>query len=182
MAEILLVAWILGLIVIAIAWGGMDLLIATIKTTLKDIIPCFRTAKRRRQLEIVIPTILALAVVALAATNQQHHTITEWARLPKLLLWAGTLWLIPFEFHAIGHNWFLFLSLGVILALLLLLWSTSYPSLRRHAPTDFPLQPERGTSIRVTGRRFIIWILLVGLTVAALARYTSTWKTTVPDS
>lgn len=38
MAEILLVAWVLGLIVIAIDWGGIDLLVITLKPYFNELL------------------------------------------------------------------------------------------------------------------------------------------------
>jgi hypothetical protein len=182
---VILVLWFLGFIVIAIAWGGIDRLAVPIKARLRGLVQYLQTPKQRKRLEIAVASLLTLAVISVAVANHHNnHKIEEWAALPKLLLWAGGLWLVPFQFDAVEHYWFSFLSIAVVLALLLLLWSTSYSSMRWHAQTDLSIHEGQETSIstRVSGLGFLVWIFLIGLTFAAIARYTSTWNAVVPTS
>lgn len=178
MAEII-VLWMLGLMVIAIAWGGIDKIAVPIKTFVQSF--QFQTPERSKQLQIAVAGLLALAVLSIMVAAADND-VGEWAGLPTLLIWAGGLWLIPFRFDAGGHYWFSSLAIGVILTLF---WvgSTSYHSTRTHAPTDVsiqqadvPMQQGQDASTSLTGLGFLFWIFLIGLTVAAIARYTSTWN------
>lgn len=191
MAEIL-VLWILGLIVIAIGWGGIDKLAVPIKTLAQ----WFYASERSKHFQIAVASLFALVVLSILAVAADNHDMEVWAGLPMILIWVGGLWLIPFRFDAVGHYWFSFLAIGVILALF---WvgSTSYHySTRTHAPTDVSIQ-QADTSIQQTevsiqqgqdtsrslnGIGFLFWIVLIGLTVAAIARYTSTWNVAALNS
>lgn len=190
MAEIL-VLWMLGLIVISIAWGGIDKIAIPIKRFAQS----FQTPTRSKRLQIAVASLFALAVVSIMvfAVDNNYYRV-EWAGLPMILIWVGGLWLIPFRFDA-GHYWFSALAIGVILALF---WvgNASYHSTRTHAstdisvqqvnvsiqPTDASTQQGQDTSTNVTGLGFLFWIVLIGLTVAAIARYTSTWNAAALNS
>lgn len=173
MAEIL-VLWILGLIVIAIGWGVIDKIAGPIKAMAQSV----RTPERSRRLEIVVASLLAVAVIAIMVAAADHNSVGE--GLPALLIWAGGLWLIPFWFDVVRHYWLLSLVIAVIL---LLLWigRASHSSTRMPAQTDVSTQGQ-DTSTSVTGLGFLFWIFLIGLTVAAIARYTSTWNAAALNS
>ncbi len=181
MAEII-VSWILGLIVIAIAWGSVDKIAVPIKAFAQS----WQSPNRRKCLQIVVTSLFALALLWIIASTDSNY-MEEWAGLPTLLIWAGGLWLIPFQFDAVGHYWLSFLAIGVIL---ILFWvgSSSYHSTRTHASTDVSIQATismqqgQDASSSLTGLGFLFWIAFIGLTVAAIARYTSTWNAGVLNS
>ncbi|MBX3331426.1 MAG: hypothetical protein KF722_13550 [Nitrospira sp.] len=185
MAEII-VLWMLGLIVIAIAWGGVDKIAAPIKTFVKTFAQSWQTPERSKCLQIVVVSLFTSAVLWIMATADNNY-MEGWAGLPALLIWAGGLWLIPFRFDAVGHYWLSSLAIGVILVLF---WvgSSSYHSTRTHASTDVSIQANvsmqqgQDGSSNLTGLGFLFWIALIGLTVAAIARYTSTWNAGVLNS
>lgn len=175
MAEIF-VSWILALIVLAIGWGVVD----RIAIPLRAFAQSLQTPERSKCFEIVIGSLLPLAVISImvAATDG----IREMPVLPPLLIWAGGVWLIPVGFDAIGHNGLFVLAIIVVLVLF---WveSTSHPSIGTHAQTDVSTQQRHDTtqkgydtSASLTGLGFLFWIVLIGLTMAAIARYTSTWN------
>jgi len=188
MAEII-VLWILGLIVIAIAWEGVDKIAVPIKTFAQSL----QTPERSKRLQIVVAGLFALVLLWVMTTADNNY-MEEWADLPTLLIWAGGLWLIPFRFGAVGHYGLSFLAISVILVLF---WvgSSSNHSTRTHAWTDVSIQADvsmqqAGTSMqqgqdassRLTGLGFLFWTALIGLTVAAIARYTSTWNVVALNS
>jgi hypothetical protein len=188
MAEII-VLWMLGLIVIAIAWGGVDKITGPIKTFAQSL----QTPERSKCSQIVVASLFALALLWIMAAADNNY-MEEWAGLPALLIWAGGLWLIPFRFDAVGNYWLSSLAIGVILVLF---WvgSSSYHSTRTHASTDVSIQANvsmqqtdasmqqgQDASSSLTGLGFLFWIALIGLTVAAIARYTSTWNAGVLNS
>lgn len=178
MAEIL-VLWMFGLIVIAIGWGVIDKITGPIKAVVRSLHRSLRRPERSKRLEIVVASLLGLAVISIMVTAADH-SVGEGASLPTLLIWAGGLWLIPFQFDAVGHYWLLSF---VIAVMLLLLWvgRASYSSTRMYAQTDVSTQGQ-DTSTSVTGLGFLFWIFLIGLTVAAIARYTSTWNAATLNS
>ena len=100
--------------------------------------------------------------------------------MPTLLIWAGGLWLIPFRVDAVEHYWLSFLAIAVILVLFWVVRASS--SKQTHARTDVSTQQEQDSSTSVTGLGFLFWIFLIGLTVAAIARYTSTWHAAALNS
>jgi hypothetical protein len=176
MAEII-ISWILGLIVIAIAWGVTDKLAVRIKTLVKSV----QTLKRNKRLENMVAGLLALVALSIMVVAADDYNLGESVGLPALLIWAGGLWLIPFRVDAVGHYWFSSLAIAVILVLF---WrvSASPSSIRAHSRTDVPTEQGQETSPTVTGLGFLFWIFLIGLTVAAIARYTSTWHAAVLNS
>lgn len=168
MAEIIVV-WILALIVIAIGWGAVD----RIATPLKAFAQSLQTPERAKRFEFVIASLLALALVSIMVAAAD--SMGEIAGLPAfLMIWTGGLWLIPFLFGAVGHYW---ISVLAIAAILILVWvkSTSYSSRRTYAWTDVSIQQDRPPT-SLTGLGFFLWIVVIGLTVAAIAKYTSTWN------
>jgi hypothetical protein len=189
MAEII-VLWMLGLIVIAIAWGGVDKIAVPIKTFAQSL----QTPELSKCLQIVVASFFALVVFWIMAATDNNY-MKEWAGLPALLIWVGGLWLIPFRFDAVGHYLFSSLAIGVILVLC---WvgSSAYHSTRTHhasadvsieanvsmSQTNASTQQGQDTSPSLTGLGFLFWIALIGLTVAAIARYTSTWNTGILNS
>lgn len=174
MAEIIVV-WILALIVIAIGWGVID----RITIPLKALAQLPQAPKWTQRFEIVIASLLALAVLSIMVAAADG--MGEMPVLPSLLIWAGGLWLIPVRFDAIGHYWLSVLAIAVILVLFRM-ESTSHPSTCTHAQTnvstqqgqDISQQGQDDTSARVIGLGFLFRIVLIGLTVAAIAGYTST--------
>ena len=82
MAEIIVV-WILALIVIAIGWGVID----RITIPLKALAQLPQTPKWYQRLEIVIASLLALAVISIMVAAADG--IGEMPVLPSLLIWAG---------------------------------------------------------------------------------------------
>lgn len=174
MAEILIL-WMLGLIVIAIAWGIIDRIVVPIKILAQSL----QTPERSKRLEIAVASLLALAIISIVTAATDNST-GEAADLPALLIWAGGLWLVPFRFGAMGHYWLSSLAIAVIL---ILFWVRSpSPSTRAHALTDVLPQQGQHTSTSVTGHGVLFWILLIGLTVAAIARYTSMWNAAALNS
>lgn len=174
MAEILIL-WMLGLIVIAIAWGIIDRIVVPIKILAQSL----QTPERSKRLEIAVASLLALAIISIVTAATDNST-GEAADLPALLIWAGGLWLVPFRFGAMGHYWLSSLAIAVIL---ILFWVRSpSPSTRAHASTDVLTQQGQHTSTSVTGHGVLFWILLIGLTVAAIARYTSMWNAAALNS
>ena len=98
------------------------------------------------------------------------------------------LWLIPVRVDPIGHYWLSILAIAVILVLFRI-GTTSHPSTSTHAQTDVSTQQGQDisqegqdTSASLTGLGFLFWIVLIGLTVAAIARYTATWNAGVLNS
>ncbi|MFY4730549.1 hypothetical protein [Nitrospira sp. BLG_2] len=188
MAEILVV-WMLGLIVIAIAWGGVDKIAVLLKTFTHSL----QTPERTKRLQVMVASLFASALLWIL-TAADNNYLDAWAPLPMLLIWAGGIWLIPFRFDAAGHYWLSFLAIGVILVLF---WmgSSSCHSTRTQASTDVSIQAdvsirqvdvsmqrEQDTSTSLTGLGFLFWIALIGLTVAAIARYTSAWNVVALNS
>ncbi|HKU53371.1 MAG TPA: hypothetical protein VJQ25_12930, partial [Nitrospira sp.] len=96
MAEIL-VLWMLGVIVIVIAWGGIDKIAAPLKTLAQSL----QTPKRSKRLQIAVASLMALAVLSIMAASADNN-MEEGVGLPALLIWAGGLWLIPFRFDMVG--------------------------------------------------------------------------------
>lgn len=174
MAEVLIL-WILGLIVIAIAWGVTDKLAVPIKTLAQSL----QTLERSKRLEITVASLLALVVLSIMMVVADH-SLEEGASMPALLIWAGGLWLIPFRVDAVEHYWLSFLAIAVILVLFWVVRASS--SKQTHARTDVSTQQEQDSSTNVTGLGFLFWIFLIGLTVAAIARYTSTWHAAALNS
>jgi len=175
MAEIL-VSWILGLIVIAIAWGGIDKIAAPLKMLAQSL----QTPERSKRLQIVVASLMALAVISImviAADNME-----EGIGLPALLIWAGGLWLIPFRFDMVGHYWLSSLAIAVILVPFWVGKTSSHASTRTDVQTDVSTQQGQDKFASATGLGVLFWIFLIGLTVAAIARYTSAWNTTALNS
>jgi hypothetical protein len=171
MAEIIVV-WILALIVLAIAWGVMD----RITVPLKACAQWWQSPERTKRFEIAIASFLALAVLSIVVA--EADSTGRMPSLPALMLWAGGLWLIPFRFDAVGQYWLFVLALGVILALF---WTRNVASLSTPARTDVSIQQRQETSQQgqeasasLTGLGVLFWIFMIGLTVATIARYTST--------
>ncbi len=171
MAEIL-VLWMLGLIVIAIGWGGIDRITVPIKILARSL----QTPERSKRLEIFVASLFAFAVIAIGVGATDNH-MGEGGGLPTLLIWAGGLWLIPFRFDVVGHYWLSSLAIAVILVLFRIgIGITPYPSTGTHVQTGVSTQQGQDTSATLTGLGFLFWIFLIGLTVAAIARYTTTWN------
>ncbi len=187
MAE-MIVLWVLGLIVIAIAWGGVEKIAVPIKTFAQSL----QTPASSKHVQIVVTSLFALALLWIMAAAD-HNYMEEWAGLPALLIWAGGLWLIPFRFDAVGQYWLSFLAIGVVLVLF---WvGSSYHSTRTHTSADVSIRANvsmqqadssmrqgQDASSRLTGLGFLFWIALIGLTVAAIARYTSMWNVVALNS
>lgn len=173
MAEILIL-WMLGLIVIAVAWGMIDRIVVPIKTLAQS----WQTPERSKRLEIAVASLLALAIISIVVAAADNN-MREAADLPALLIWAGGLWLVPFQFGAMGHYWLSSLAIGIIL---ILFWVRSPSASRTHVLTDVLTRQRHDTSTGVTGHGVLFWILLIGLTVAAIARYTSLWNAAALNS
>ncbi|OQW32303.1 MAG: hypothetical protein A4E19_19955 [Nitrospira sp. SG-bin1] len=170
MAEILIL-WLLGLIVVAIAWGVID----RITVPFKALAQSLRAPQRSKRVEIVVATLLALAVLSIMVATANHlhvNTIIERSGLQTLLIWAGGLWFVPFQFDDVGHYWLAALAIALTL-ILFWVWGTASPSPRTHAPINVSPQPGQDTTAGATGLGFLLWIVLIGLTVTAIARYTS---------
>jgi len=168
MAEIIVV-WILALIVIAIGWGVVDRIAIPLKVFARSL----QTPERAKRFEFVTANLLAVALVSIMVAAADG--MGEKASLPAfLMLWTGGLWLIPFLFGAVGHYW---ISVLAIAAILIVFWikGTSHPSRRTYARTDVSIRQDRPPT-SLTGLGFFLWIVLIGLTVAAIAKYTSTWN------
>lgn len=176
MAEIL-VSWILGLIVIAIAWGGID----KIAVPLKMLAQSLQTPERSKRLQIVVASLMALAVLSIMVAAADNN-MEEGVGLPALLIWAGGLWLIPFRFDMVGHYWLSSLAIAVILVPFWVGSTSSPASTQMDAQADVSTQQERDKFASATGLGVLFWIFLIGLTVAAIARYTSAWNTTALNS
>ncbi len=179
MAEIIII-WMLGLIVIAIGWGVVDRIGVHIKALVKVLAQSAQIPARSRRVQVVVASLLALTVLSImvaAADNRMGESIG----LPALLIWAGGLWLIPFWFDVVGHYW---LSLPAVAVMLALFWVGNVPhsSTRVHAQTDGSTQEGQDTPTSMTGLGFLFWVFLIGLTVAAIARYTSTWNAAALNS
>ena len=180
MAEIVIV-WILGLIVIAIAWGVTDRIAVSIKALVNALAQSVQMPERSRRVQVVVAGLLAFAVISIIVVAADNHTGKGGSGgLPALLIWAGGLWLIPFRFAAVEHYWISLLAIVVILAPF---WvrRTSSPSTVAHTRIDISTQGQ-DTSASVTGLGFLFWIFWIGLTVAAIARYTSMWNAAVLNS
>jgi len=175
MAEIL-VLWMLGLIVIAIAWGGIDKIAAPLKMLAQSL----QTPERSKRLQIVVASLMALAVLSIMVAAADNNE--EGVGLPALLIWAGGLWLIPFRFDMVGHYWLSSLAIAVILVPLWVGKTSSHASTRADAQTDVSTQQGQDRSAGATGLGFLFWIFLFGLTVAAIARYTSGWNAAALNS
>ncbi|WHZ25761.1 MAG: hypothetical protein OJF51_000556 [Nitrospira sp.] len=176
MAEIL-VLWMLGLIVIAIAWGGID----TIAVPLKMLAQALHTPERSTCLQIVVASLMALAVISIMVTAANNN-IEEGVGLPALFIWAGGIWLIPFRFDIVEHYWLSSLAIAVILVPLWVGKTSSHASTQADAQTDVSTQQGQDRSPSATGLGFLFWIFLFGLTVAAIARYTSGWNAAALNS
>lgn len=176
MAEIL-VLWMFGLIVIAIGWGVIDKITGPMKAIARSL----HSPERSKRLEIVVASLLALAVISImvGATDTNDNSMGKGTGLPTLLIWAGGLWLIPFRVDAIGDDWLSSLAIAVILVLCWVV-TASYLTTRTHAERDISTQQGENTS--VTGLGFLFWIFLIGITVAAIARYTSMWNAAALNS
>lgn len=179
MAE-MLVLWMLGLIVIAIAWGGIDKLAVPIRAVAQAL----QAPVPSKALESGAASLLALAVfsIMLSTMGNEVDDMAGWVSLPTILVWAGGIWLIPFRFPAVGHYWPFSLALAVILVLLSVGYTSHAPThTPTHAQTHMELSTQQGqdASTRVSGRGFLIWIFLLGLTVAVISRYIATWNPAV---
>ncbi len=182
---VILFVWVLALIVLAIAWGGIDRLTIPLKTCVLSLQPL----KGSRRLEIIGASLLALAVFSIMATAPSYwvENMGEWVSLPTLLVWAGGLWLVPFRLDVVEHYWPLSLAIAVILGLL---WMGSiiHSPTNSHRPVhaeqvDVSIQQEADRPAGVTGSLgFLFWTVLIGLTVAVIARYTATWNTVALNS
>jgi|GEM_PF-4346178 len=171
MAEILIL-WMLGLIVIAIAWGFTDHLISPLKVLARSL----QIRQQSKRLEIVGAGLLAftvLSIMVIAADNKSVNTMEEGGALSTLLIWAGGLWLIPFQFDDVGHYWLSSLAIAFTLVLFWV-WGTASPSTRTQVPIEVSAQPVQNTSAGSTSLGFLFWIVLIGLTATVIARYTST--------
>jgi hypothetical protein len=169
---VILVLWMLGLIVIAIAWGGVDKLAVPIKTAVRSLL----TLKLSKRSEFIGGTFLAVTVLSIMAIAADHRSVNhmgEGGGLPTLVIWTGGLWLIPFQFDHVGHYWLASLAVAFTLALFWV-WGTTSPSTRTQTPINVSAQPGQDTSAGETSLGFLLLIVLIGLTVTAIARYTST--------
>lgn len=176
MAEIL-VLWMLGLIVIAIAWGGIDNIAAPLKVLAQSL----QTPERSKHLQIIVASLMALAVLSIMV-GAADNTMEEEVGLPALLIWAGGLWLIPFRFDMVGHYWLSSLAIAVILVPFWVGRTSSHVSIRTDVHGDVSTQQRQDKFASATGLGVLFWIFLIGLTVAAIARYTSAWNTTALNS
>lgn len=171
MAEILIL-WMLGLIVIAIAWGFTDHMLSPLKALVRSL----QIWEQGKRLEIVGASLLAftvLSMMVIAADNKSINNMGEGGALSTLLIWAGGLWLIPFHFDDVGHYWLSSLAIAFTLVLFWV-WGTASSSARTQAPIDVSAHPVQDTSAGSTSLGFLFWIVLIGLTATAIARYTST--------
>lgn len=183
--EVILFAWLLALIVLAIAWGWMDRMTLWIKTRVQSLQPL----KPSRRLEIIGAGLLALTLFSIMAlaTDQGPFHREAWVSLPTLLVWAGGLWLVPFRLDAVGQYWPVSFA---IVVLLVLCWVGSTVRTSTQMPTPTHVE-QQGASTQqgsdrpthgVGGLGFLFWILLIGLTVAVITRYTSTWNVVAMNS
>ena len=175
----ILVMWLLGMIVLAITWGVTDRITIWIKARVQSLQPL----KPSRRLEIIAASLLALAVFGMMAsvTDQGLSNRGAWVSLPTLMVWAGGLWLVPFRLDMVSQHWPVSLAVAVMLVLF---WVGSTVHTSTHTPTATHVE-QQTTSIQqgsdrstgVTGGLGVLfWILLIGLTVAVITRYTSTWN------
>lgn len=169
---VILVLWILGIIVIAIAWGGVDKLAVFIKTVVQSL----RTPKLIKRLQFIGGIVLAvtvLSIMVIAADRGNLNNLGEGGGLKTLVIWAGGLWMIPFRFDDMGHYWLSSVAIAFTLALFWV-WGTASPSTRTQAPINVSPQQGQDTSAGETSLGFLLLIVFIGLTVTAIARYTST--------
>ena len=181
----ILVMWLLGMIVLAIAWGVTDRIVLWLKTCVQLAQPL----KPSRRLEIIAASLLALAVFGTMAlaTDQGLSNREAWISLPTLMVWAGGLWLVPFRLDVVSQHWPVSFAVAVMLVLF---WVGSMVHTSTHAPTAThaeqqatSIQQESDCSASVTGGLGVLfWILLIGLTVAVITRYTSTWNVVALNS
>ena len=161
---------------IAIAWGGIDKIAAPLKMLAQSL----QTPERSKRLQIVVASLMALAVISIMVTAADN--MEEGIGLPALLIWAVGLWLIPFRFDMVGHYWLSSLAIAVILVPFWVGKTSSHASTRTDVQTDVSTQQGQDKFASATGLGVLFWIFLIGLTVAAIARYTSAWNTTALNS
>ena len=176
---VILSAWLLAFIVLAIAWGWIDRITPWIKERTQSLQPL----KPSRRLEIIAASLLALAVFGpmALATDQGLSNRGAWVSLPTLMVWAGGLWLVPFRVDMVGESWSALLA---VVVMLVLFWAGSSVHTSLHASTSTHVEQQdrsiqqgsERSANRVGGLGFLFWILLIGLTVAVITRYTSTWN------
>lgn len=127
-------------------------------------------------MEIAVSLVLALAVIwGLIAFAGGSSGVNVWPVLVLffLAIWAGGLWLSPVGSSVIGVPWMPFLFVAIFIALF---WIAAPPPPKRtrrvgEQTTTSPAQ-EENTAVTAADLGVLFWILLVGLAIAALARYT----------
>jgi len=82
----------------------------------------------------------------------------------------------------VGHYWLSSLAIAVILVPFWVGKTSSHASTRTDVQTDVSTQQGQDKFASATGLGVLFWIFLIGLTVAAIARYTSAWNTTALNS
>lgn len=122
--------------------------------------------------EIIVSLILAFLVICgLIAFAGESGGRSIWPIfvLFFLAIWAGGLWLTPVGPPLIGVYWMPFLFVAIFIALF---WAAAPPPPKRTGKqsTDSTMQ-EENTGATVASLGLLFWVLLVGLAIAALARY-----------
>lgn len=179
----MLVLWILGLIVIAIAWGGIDRIVVPFKMFRQ----WFQPSRLSRRSEVIVASFLGIVVVStiVAITDQGVSNIRQWVSLPAFVVWAGGLWLIPIRFHVLGYYWPFTFATAVMLVVFWIGNTSHAPiqrPMQRQVQTEVSTQQRQDIPTRVSSLGFLLWIFLIGLTVSIIARYTSTWNAVVHTS
>ncbi len=122
--------------------------------------------------EIIVSLILAFFVICglIAFTGERGgRSIWPVFILFFLAIWAGGLWVTPVGPPLIGVYWMPFLFVAIFIALF---WAAAPPPPRRTGePSPASAVQEERTATTVAGLGFLFWVLLVGLAIAALARY-----------
>lgn len=166
----MLVLWILGLIAISIAWGDTGMVVS-VKSRVTNFAQSIQSPGRRKYAEVMIGSLFAMSVLSIMVFSGHTHVAAK-DGFSTLLVWAGGLWLVPFQFDAAGHFWLAFVVSATILGGSWV-WGMDFPSLRMHAQTAVSTRRRQDTSAGVTAVGFLFWISLIGLAFAAITHYTS---------
>ncbi len=125
--------------------------------------------------EMVVSLVLAFTVIwGLIAFVGGRSDVNVWPAfvLFFLAIWAGGLWLTLVGPSMIGVSWMPFLFVAIFIALF---WVAAPPPPKRtrragEQATTSAAQ-EKDTAVTAADLGFLFWVLLVALTIAALARY-----------
>ena len=123
--------------------------------------------------EVIVALMLSFLVLwglFYVSGERQGRDIWPVFLLLFLVIWVGGLWVQPFGPPVAGVYWLPFVMVAIFVGLF---WAAMPPPPRRHRDQDVIAAPhEEERTAAVLGLGILFWVLLVGLALTAVARYT----------